>query len=71
MKFDGISEHNRNQETFGDPLGFGAMEYVYYLMAKNCDIEIMPCHLLNDGERRHFQRNALIGMATKKFTCKH
>lgn len=54
MKFDGISEHNRNQETFGDPLGFGAMEYVYYLMAKNCDIEIMPCHLLNDGERRHF-----------------
>lgn len=54
MKFDGISEHNRNQETFGDPLGFGAMEYVYYLMAKSCGIDMMPCHLLPDGNRRHF-----------------
>lgn len=54
MKFDGINEHNRNQETFGDPLGFGAMEYVYYLMAKNCGISMMPCHLLPDGNRRHF-----------------
>ena len=54
MKFDGVSEHNKNQETFGDPLGYGAMEYVYHLMAKNCGIEMMPCQLLEEGNRRHF-----------------
>jgi len=42
MKFDGVSESNKNQETFGDPQGYGAMEYVYYLMAKQCGINIMP-----------------------------
>uniref|UniRef100_A0A3B0MGK0 HipA N-terminal subdomain 1 domain-containing protein n=1 Tax=Arsenophonus endosymbiont of Trialeurodes vaporariorum TaxID=235567 RepID=A0A3B0MGK0_9GAMM len=25
IKFDGVSEHNKNQQTFGDPVGFGAM----------------------------------------------
>ncbi len=54
MKFDGVSEHNSNRETFGDPLGFGAMEYTYYQMATACGIEMMPCHLLDEGHRRHF-----------------
>lgn len=54
MKFDGVSEHNKNQETFGDPLGFGAMEFVYYQMATACGIEMMPCQLLSEGHRRHF-----------------
>ncbi|MCK7598624.1 type II toxin-antitoxin system HipA family toxin [Microbulbifer sp. CAU 1566] len=54
MKFDGVSEHNKDRETFGDPMGFGAMEYVYHQMASNCGIEMMPCHLLNEGHRRHF-----------------
>tara|TARA_R110000868_G_scaffold224304_2_gene476247 strand:+ start:785 stop:2104 length:1320 start_codon:yes stop_codon:yes gene_type:complete len=54
MKFDGVSEHNKNQETFGDPMGYGAMEYTYHLLAKECGIEMMPCYLLNEGKRRHF-----------------
>ncbi len=54
MKFDGVNEHNKNQETFGDPLGYGAMEFVYYLMAQKCGIDMMPCHLLQEGDRRHF-----------------
>lgn len=54
MKFDGVSEHNKSKETFGDPLGYGVMEFVYYLMAKQCGIEMMPCHLLPEGHRRHF-----------------
>ncbi|WJG10860.1 type II toxin-antitoxin system HipA family toxin [Aliiglaciecola sp. LCG003] len=63
MKFDGVSEHHQNQQTFGDPMGYGAMEYVYYLMAKNCGIDMMPCSLLNEGNRRHFvtQRYDRIG----------
>lgn len=54
MKFDGVSEHNTNQETFGDPLGYGAMEYVYHVMATQCGVDMMPCHLLDEGARRHF-----------------
>ncbi len=54
MKFDGVSEHNKDKETFGDPMGYGAMEYVYHLMAKACGIDMMPCRLLKEGDRRHF-----------------
>ncbi|EKL0030474.1 type II toxin-antitoxin system HipA family toxin [Vibrio vulnificus] len=54
MKFDGVSEHNKNQETFGDPLGYGAMEFVYHLMANKCGVDMMPCRLLHEGNRRHF-----------------
>jgi serine/threonine-protein kinase HipA len=63
MKFDGVSEHNKNNETFGDPLGYGTMEYVYHLMAKACGIDMMPCRLLDEGNRRHFitQRFDRIG----------
>lgn len=54
MKFDGVVENNINEETFGDPVGYGIMEYVYYLIAKQCDIDMEYCHLLDDGDRRHF-----------------
>jgi len=54
LKFDGVTEHSQHQETFGDPLGYGAMEYVYSLLATACGIEMMPCHLLDEGPRRHF-----------------
>jgi len=54
MKFDGVSEHNKDRQTFGDPMGYGTMEYVYYLMAKACGIDMMPCRLLPEGDRRHF-----------------
>ncbi len=54
MKFDGVSEHNKNKETFGDPIGFGAGEYVYYLMATRCGIDMSHSTLLNEGSRRHF-----------------
>ncbi|HAS6099071.1 TPA: type II toxin-antitoxin system HipA family toxin [Vibrio vulnificus] len=53
-KFDGVSEHNKNQETFGDPLGYGTMEFVYHLMANKCGVDMMPCRLLHEGNRRHF-----------------
>ena len=66
MKFDGVSEHNKNQETFGDPMGFGAMEYVYYIMATKCGIEMMPCHLLNEGNRRHFISQRFDRLGNKK-----
>ena len=54
MKFDGVVENSPDRETFGDPLGYGAMEYVYYLMATRCGIDMEECFLLNEGPRRHF-----------------
>lgn len=63
MKFDGVVESNPNEETFGDPQGYGVCEYVYHLMAQRCGIAMMPCHLLEEGDRRHFltQRFDRIG----------
>jgi serine/threonine-protein kinase HipA len=63
LKFDGIAEQGKSRETFGDPQGFGRMEYAYYLMAKAAGITMMPCELLIDGERAHFltQRFDRIG----------
>lgn len=63
LKFDGIVEHGNNRETFGDPQGFGRMEYAYYLMAKDAGINMTPCELLIDGRRAHFltQRFDRIG----------
>lgn len=63
MKFDGVSQYNKDRETFGDPMGYGAMEYVYYLMATACGVQMMPSRLLNEGSRRHFitQRFDRIG----------
>ena len=54
LKFDGVSENRRGRESFGDPLGYGAMEYVYHKMATACGITMMPCELLTEGDRRHF-----------------
>jgi len=54
LKFDGVVEHSNNRETFGDPQGFGRMEYAYYLMAKDAGINISHCELLLDGKRAHF-----------------
>ncbi|MBD8511239.1 type II toxin-antitoxin system HipA family toxin [Photobacterium sp. CAU 1568] len=55
LKFDGVSEHNKDRETFGDPLGYGAGEFTYYQIASElCGIEMMPTRLLQEGDRRHF-----------------
>lgn len=54
LKFDGVTEHGNNRETFGDPQGFGRMEYAYYLMAQEAGIRMSPCELLIDGQRAHF-----------------
>jgi serine/threonine-protein kinase HipA len=54
LKFDGVTERASTSEVFGDPQGYGRMEYAYSLMAKDCGIDMMPCHLLEEGGRAHF-----------------
>lgn len=52
LKFDGVSG-NKDKEL-EDPQGYGAIEYAYYQMAKDCGMEISPCRLLEENGRRHF-----------------
>lgn len=54
LKFDGVTESDAKQQAFGDPSGYGVMEYVYHRMARACGITMMPCRLLDEGGRRHF-----------------
>lgn len=54
LKFDGVEEHKTDSESFGDPQGFGRMEYAYYLMAKDAGINMSPSELLEEGGRAHF-----------------
>jgi serine/threonine-protein kinase HipA len=54
LKFDGVEEHKNTSETFGDPKGYGRMEFAYYQMAKDAGINIFPSELLIDGDRVHF-----------------
>ena len=54
LKFDGVVEHQAARQNFEDSHGYGRMEYAYYLMARDCGINISPSELLVDGERAHF-----------------
>jgi serine/threonine-protein kinase HipA len=54
LKFDGVSERSRNSQTFGDPKGYGLMEYAYYRMATDAGIEMSPSELLRENSRAHF-----------------
>jgi len=49
IKLDGVSD-----AQFGKSHGFGRVEYAYYLMAKDCEINMMECRLFEENERAHF-----------------
>ena len=51
LKFDGVEEASRD---FGAGQGYGAVEFVYSLMAEAAGIEMSACRLLKEGGRRHF-----------------
>lgn len=52
LKLDGVS-NNRDKELV-DPQGYGRIEYAYYLMAKDCGIEMSESRLLEENGRAHF-----------------
>ncbi len=49
LKLDGVSG-----EQFGESSGWGRVEYAYYLMALDSEIEISECQLLEENGRAHF-----------------
>lgn len=52
MKFDGVEKNSDKEAT--DPMGFGRIEYAYYLMAKDAGIHMTRCRLHEEGGRAHF-----------------
>lgn len=49
IKLDGVSD-----VQLGASKGYGRVEMAYYLMAKDCGIEMMPSQLLEENGRAHF-----------------
>jgi len=49
IKLDGV-----NDEELGDPKGYGRIEMAYHLMAKDCEINMTECRLLEKNDRAHF-----------------
>lgn len=52
LKFDGVGG-NKDKEL-EDPKGYGLIEYAYYLMARDCGIDISECRLFKEHGRSHF-----------------
>lgn len=52
MKFDGVA--NNKDRDLADPQGYGAIEYAYWVMAREAGIEMADCRLFEEGPRRHF-----------------
>ena len=61
IKLDGVSK-----EQFGESSGWGRVEYAYYLMAKDCGIEMMACRLLEENGRAHFMTQRFDREGNKK-----
>jgi serine/threonine-protein kinase HipA len=51
IKFDDVGSKDREG---ADPAGLGAVEYCYFLIARQLGIEMSPCRLHVEGGRRHF-----------------
>jgi len=69
LKFDGVQEHKSDKETFGDPKGYGVMEYVYHLMAKDVGISMSECELLREknSDRAHFMTKRFDRVNNQKY----
>jgi serine/threonine-protein kinase HipA len=65
IKLDGVHD-----TQFGESSGYGRVEMAYYLMAKDCGIEMMPSKLLEENGRAHFmtKRFDREGSKTKHHT---
>jgi serine/threonine-protein kinase HipA len=49
LKLDGVTN-----QTLGDPMHYGRIEYIYYRMAQIAGIEMMESRLLEENGRAHF-----------------
>lgn len=66
LKFDGVEELRQDRETFGDPQGYGRMEYAYYLMAKDAGLNMSDSELLIENQRAHFMTKRFDRVGNRK-----
>ena len=52
IKFDGVKFSG--DWGVADPMGYGLLEYSYYLMAKACGINMMESRIFSENGRHHF-----------------
>ena len=52
IKFDGVEFSG--DWGVADPAGYGLLEYSYYLMAKQCGIDMMESRIFSESGRNHF-----------------
>lgn len=52
LKLDGVDENGDKEKN--DEIGYGKIEYAYFLMAKDCKVDIMDCRLYKENGRSHF-----------------
>lgn len=52
IKFDGVEFSG--DWGVADPLGYGLLEYSYYLIAKACGIDMMESRIFSENGRNHF-----------------
>lgn len=52
LKFDGVDKNS--DKELADPQGFGRIEYAFAKLAEKAGINMMPCHLHEEGGRAHF-----------------
>ncbi|MEB0140131.1 MULTISPECIES: type II toxin-antitoxin system HipA family toxin [unclassified Undibacterium] len=50
LKFDGVGK----DKEFSSSMGYGRIEYAYYLMAKAAGVAMTECRLLEENGRAHF-----------------
>lgn len=67
IKFDGVAFSG--DWGVADPLGYGLLEYSYYLVAGKCGITMMESRLFSENGRNHFmtRRFDRTGAGAKKF----
>jgi serine/threonine-protein kinase HipA len=61
LKFDGVDDRSRD---LGGTKGYGAIEWTYSELARAAGIEMTPCRLLEEGDRRHFMTRRFDRTAT-------
>ncbi|CAN5366592.1 type II toxin-antitoxin system HipA family toxin [soil metagenome] len=61
IKFDGVTD-----KQFGTSSGYGRVEMAYYLMAKDAQIEMTECRLLEENGRAHFMTKRFDRDGNKK-----
>ena len=64
LKFDGVTDADDREVS--DPMGYGRIEFGYYLMAQACGIEMMPSRLHEEGGRAHFMTRRFDRMENSK-----